>query len=74
MSVGNLIQFFFLANLFFSSIQPIGQQYNQALTAMAGAERVFRLLDSQPEWVEPPEAIELPIGADLKSTPTRCPC
>ena len=36
MSVGNLIQFFFLANLFFSSIQPIGQQYNQALTAMAG--------------------------------------
>lgn len=60
MSVGNLIQFFFLANLFFSSIQPIGQQYNQALTAMAGAERVFRLLDSKPEWEEPPEAIELP--------------
>jgi ATP-binding cassette subfamily B protein len=60
MSVGNLIQFFFLANLFFSSIQPIGQQYNQALTAMAGAERVFRLLDSKPEWEEPPSAIELP--------------
>jgi ATP-binding cassette subfamily B protein len=70
MSVGNLIQFFFLANLFFSSIQPIGLQYNQALTAMAGAERVFGLLDSQPEWVEPPEAIDLPHGADLKSTPT----
>jgi ATP-binding cassette subfamily B protein len=60
MDVGNLIQFFFLANMFFSSVQPIGLQYTQALTAMAGAERVFRLLDSQPDWEEPPTARELP--------------
>jgi ATP-binding cassette subfamily B protein len=60
MDVGNLIQFFFLANMFFSSVQPIGLQYTQALTAMAGAERVFRLLDSQPDWQEPPTARELP--------------
>jgi ATP-binding cassette subfamily B protein len=60
MSAGNLIQFFFLANIFFSSIQPVGQMYNQALTAMAGAERVFRLLDSKPDWEDPPAAQELP--------------
>ena len=60
MDVGNLIQFFFLANMFFSSVQPIGLQYTQALTAMAGAERVFRLLDSPPDWEEPPTARELP--------------
>lgn len=60
MDVGNLIQFFFLANMFFSSVQPIGQQYSQALTAMAGAERVFRLLDTKPEWEEPANAVELP--------------
>jgi ATP-binding cassette, subfamily B, bacterial len=60
MDVGNLIEFFFLANMFFSSIQPIGQQYSQALTAMAGAERVFRLLDTKPEWEEPATARELP--------------
>ena len=60
MSLGNLIQFFFLANLFFSSIQPIGQQYNQALTAMAGAERIFRLLDAKLDWEEPPTARALP--------------
>jgi len=60
MDVGNLIQFFFLANMFFSSVQPIGQQYSQALTAMAGAERVFRLLDAKPDWEEPPTAHELP--------------
>jgi len=60
MDVGNLIQFFFLANMFFSSVQPIGQQYSQALTAMAGAERVFRLLDTKPDWEEPATARELP--------------
>jgi ATP-binding cassette subfamily B protein len=67
MQVGNLIQFFFLANMFFGSIQPIGQQYNQALTAMAGAERVFNMLDTKPDWEEPATAVELPavpVGAD----------
>lgn len=60
MNVGTLIQFFFLANMFFSSVQPIGQQFSQALTAMAGAERVFRLLDTKPDWEEPPDARVLP--------------
>jgi len=50
MPVGDLIQFWFLASLFFSPIQAIGTQYNQALTAMAGAERVFGLLDEAPSW------------------------
>jgi len=60
MDVGNLIQFFFLANLFFSSVQPLGNMYNQALAAMAGAERVFRLLDTKPDWEEPPTVHKLP--------------
>lgn len=59
MPVGDLIQFWFLASLFFSPIQAIGTQYNQALTAMAGAERVFGLLDQKPEWSDLPEAGEL---------------
>jgi ATP-binding cassette subfamily B protein len=72
MDVGNLIQFFFLAYMFFSSVQPIGQQYSQALTAMAGAERVFRLLDTKPDWEEPPSAVELRdprAGTDLRVRP-----
>ncbi len=60
MSVGNLIQFFFLANIFFGSIQPLGSMYNQALTAMAGAERIFKMLDAEPDWKEPPHARPLP--------------
>jgi ATP-binding cassette subfamily B protein len=56
MEVGDLVMFFFLANLFFEPVQIIGNQYNQALTAMAGAERYFRLIDREPEWQDAPTA------------------
>ena len=59
MTIGDLIQFFFLANLFFSPIATIGNQYNQALIAMAGAERVFRLIDAKPDWEDDPAATPL---------------
>ncbi|HEX3719499.1 MAG TPA: ABC transporter ATP-binding protein [Verrucomicrobiae bacterium] len=60
MDVGDLVMFFFLANLFFEPVQVIGDRYNQALTGMAGAERLFRLLDQKPEWVDSPSALPLP--------------
>ncbi len=60
MEVGNLITFFFFANLFFSPISVLGNQYNQALVAMAGAERVFKLIDRVPEWTDSPDARDLP--------------
>ena len=55
-----LIQFLFLSNAFFGAIPMLGTQYNQSLTAMAGAERVFRLLDREPDWVDEPTAVALP--------------
>ena len=60
MEVGDLVMFFFLANFFFDPVQVIGNQYNQALTAMAGAERYFRMLDLQPEWADGPSTKPLP--------------
>ncbi len=59
-TAGNLVQFFFLANVFFGPIQILGNMYNQALTSMAGAERVFKLLDTKPAWEDPPGAPALP--------------
>ena len=60
MEPGDLVMFFFLANLFFEPVQVIGNQLNQALMAMAGAERLFRLLDQAPEWTDAPGAKILP--------------
>jgi ATP-binding cassette subfamily B protein len=61
MEVGDLVTFFFLANFFFDPVQVIGNQYNQALSAMAGAERFFRLIDLAPEWKDAPTARPLPL-------------
>jgi ATP-binding cassette subfamily B protein len=65
--VGNIVQFFFLASLFFEPIKNIGNQYNAALAAMVGAERVFRLLDTKPAWTDDPEATDLPAARDEAS-------
>jgi ATP-binding cassette, subfamily B, bacterial len=54
MPIGSLIQFFFLAGLFFSPITVLGNMLNEALTAMAGAERVFSVLDTTPDWQDSP--------------------
>ena len=58
-SIGEMVSFFFMSNIFFSPISVLGGQYNQALTAMAGAERLFGLLDTPPEWCDPPTAIPM---------------
>ena len=64
MPVDALIECFFLSNFFFSPIAVIGNQYNQALVAMAGAERVFRLIDVPPDWEDDPAATPLPAQPD----------
>jgi ATP-binding cassette subfamily B protein len=60
MAMGDLITFFLLANMFFAPFAVIGNQYNQALIAMAGAERVFTLIDTPPDWADDPAAEALP--------------
>ncbi len=50
--VSDFIAFFFLANYFFMPIQNIGRIYTQAMASAAGAERVFQLLDTEPDWQE----------------------
>jgi len=54
-----LVQLFFLAMYFFEPIVVLGNLYNQALTSMAGAERVFNFLDVKPDFADPPGATAL---------------
>jgi len=56
MDIAALYQFLFMSGLFFSSIIVIGQQFNAAMSSMAAAERVFKLLDTVPSWRDSPEA------------------
>ena len=55
-----LVVFFLMVPLFFSPIRVLGQQYQMALSAMAGAERFFKTLDQQPEQLDQPHAKPLP--------------
>ncbi len=56
-SVGTIVQFFFLATIFFQPFQMMGHIINEALRAMAGAERVFHLLDTEPDWTDDDNAV-----------------
>ncbi len=72
MEIGSLIAFFFLPSLFFQSLQHLGNLYTQAITSMAGAERVFQLLDLKPDWTDAPGAVDLPDPRTARS-PARAP-
>lgn len=63
MTIESFIQFFFLSHMFFGPIQALAGQYNSALTAMAGAERVFKFLDRKPDWQDAASATEIKIAA-----------
>jgi ATP-binding cassette subfamily B multidrug efflux pump len=55
LTVGILIAFQLYLMRFFRPIMHIANFYNQFQQAMAGAERVFELLDTEIEVAEPPE-------------------
>ncbi len=49
LSVGMLITFLTLTNSFSRPFSMLSQQLNSILTALAGAERIFRIIDTKPE-------------------------
>src|SRR6202035_897316 len=55
MTLGVLVAFMQYAQRFFRPIQDLSEKYNILQAAMAASERVFKLLDSEPEIVSPPD-------------------
>ncbi|MEE9404007.1 MAG: ABC transporter ATP-binding protein [Algisphaera sp.] len=53
-----LVVFWFMIPIFFGPIRVIAMQYNTAMTAMAGAERIFDLFDAEPERLESDDAVD----------------
>jgi len=60
-SVGVIVSFLTYVRRFYQPIRELSQLYGQFQSALAGAERIFELLDAQPDIVDAPEAIELPL-------------
>jgi ATP-binding cassette subfamily B multidrug efflux pump len=46
---------------FYMPIRSLAQLYTQLQAALAGAERIFELIDTQPDIVDPPGAVEMPL-------------
>jgi len=55
-SVGVLTAFLIYVQQFFRPVQLASQFYTQAQSALAGAERIYNILDEEPEPADPPEA------------------
>jgi ATP-binding cassette subfamily B protein len=58
--VGAVVAAYLYWDWFMNPIRNFGNFYNQLLMAMAGAERVFHLLDMKPEVHDLPDAAALP--------------
>ena len=58
-TVGELAAFVFYLGMFFGPIQSMGDLYNAILSTAASAERIFQLLDTQPQIRDQSNAVAL---------------
>ncbi|MDB6040499.1 MAG: multidrug transporter ATP-binding protein [Verrucomicrobiales bacterium] len=66
-SVGQLAAFVMYLGMFFGPIQTMGDLYNALLSTAASAERIFQLLDTDPQIQDRPLAGTLPeLRGDVK--------
>ena len=59
-TVGEFAAFVLYLGMFFGPIQTMGDLYNAVLSTAASAERIFQLLDTQPQIHDRPDATPLP--------------
>ncbi len=59
-SVGVIVSFLIYVRRFYQPIRGIANLYAQLQAAVAGAERIFELLDTRPEITDAPDAVPLP--------------
>lgn len=59
-TAGVLVAFLLYVDRFFWPIRDTAMRYNSLLATMASGERIFQVLDTQPEIVDKPGAVPLP--------------
>ena len=55
---GTLVTFYMFITKFFNPIQSLADQFNALQSAFASAEKIFTVMDTKPEIVDLPDAIE----------------
>ncbi len=63
LSVGVMVAFVGYLSSFFDPIQQLSQLYNTFQSAMAALEKIFGVLDTEPELTDPPGCAPLPLIA-----------
>lgn len=56
---GTLVSFYMYISKFFNPIQNLAEQFNWLQSAFASAEKIFSVMDMEPEIVDEPDAVEL---------------
>ena len=56
---GTIVSFYMFISRFFNPIQTLAEQFNMLQSAFASAEKIFTILDMEPQVVDEPDAIEL---------------
>jgi len=59
-TIGLIVAYMTYVQRFYRPIQMISSLWTQFQSAVAGAERIFELVDTKPEVVDAPDAVELP--------------
>ncbi|MCP5100620.1 MAG: ABC transporter ATP-binding protein [Chloroflexi bacterium] len=60
LTAGTLVAFVLYVERFFNPIRELAQRYNTFQSTMAASERIFDLLDREPDILDTPDAISLP--------------
>ena len=58
-TASTLVSFYMYISRFFNPIQNLAEQFNWMQSAFASAEKIFTVLDTKPEIVDDPDAMEL---------------
>jgi len=59
-TIGVIVAFLTYVRRFYQPIRELAQLFGQLQSALAGSERIFELLDAEPDIVESPQAVALP--------------
>jgi ATP-binding cassette subfamily B multidrug efflux pump len=59
-SVGVIVSFVAYIQMFFQPLRQLAMLYNQLQSGLAGAERIFEVIDAQPTVTDKPDALPLP--------------